>query len=107
MKALRKGTGKQFKVYAGTKIEAGDIVVAGDLVGVAPYAIPAGTTGVVDREGEFICEYDGAAAANQGAKAYWDASEKKVTATASTNKLLGYFAEAAAATDTSCRVIFA
>lgn len=107
MKAIRKGTGKQFKVFAENKIEAGDVVVVGELAGVAPYAISAGDTGVVDREGEFVLEYNAAAAANQGAKAYWDSSAKKVTATASSNKLLGYFAEAVTATDVVCRVIFA
>lgn len=104
MKAIRKGNGKQFKVVADSKIEAGDVVVKGSLVGVAAYPIPAGETGVVERDGEFECVYDGAAA-NQGAKAYWDATNKRVTATQSTNTAIGYFALAAVSGDTVCRVI--
>lgn len=107
MKAVRKGSGKQFTVVAVSAIAAGDIVIAGSLHGVAPYAIQAGQVGVIEREGLFEAEYDGAAAANQGAAAYWDASAKKVTATSTDNTAIGYFAEAAAASATVCKIILA
>ncbi|MBQ9501674.1 MAG: DUF2190 family protein [Lentisphaeria bacterium] len=107
MKAVRKGSGKQFTVVAVSAIAAGDIVIAGSLHGVAPYAIAAGATGVVEREGLFEAEYDGAAAANKGAAAYWDASAKKVTATSTDNTAIGYFAEAAVSSGTSCKIILA
>lgn len=107
MKAVRKSSGKQFKVVAGADIAAGDVVVAGGLHGVAPYAIPQGAAGVVDREGEFEVEFDGAAAVVQGASAYWNATSGKVTATATDNTLLGFFAEAAASGDAVCKVVLA
>lgn len=105
MKAIRKGSGRQFKVTAVSPIAAGDVVIAGALHGVAPYGIAQGMTGVVEREGEFEIEFDGAAAASQGAAAYWNATAKKVTGTSTDNTLIGYFSVAAAAGDATCRVI--
>lgn len=107
MKAIRKTSGKSFTVVAASNIAAGDIVIAGGLHGVAPYSIPQGNVGVVEREGEFEAEYDGAASANQGASAYWNASTGKVSASSSDTTLIGFFALAAAASDTVCRIILA
>lgn len=107
MKTIRKGSGKQFTVTAVTAIAAGDVVIAGSLHGVAPYAIPAGAVGVVEREGEFEAVYDGGANANQGAAAYWNATTGQVTTTSSDNTAIGYFAAAATTADTVCRVILA
>ena len=105
MKAIRKTSGKSFTVTAAANIAAGDIVIAGGLHGVAPYAIPQGATGVIEREGEFEAAYDGAADASQGASAYWNATTGKITASSSDTTLIGYFALAAASGDTLCRVI--
>ena len=107
MKAIRKGCGKQFNIVAGSDIAAGDVVVAGSLHGVAPYAIKQGETGVVEREGSFEVDFDGAANVNQGAQADWNATTKKVTTTSTDNTAIGYFAVAALSGDTRCRIILA
>jgi len=107
MKAIRKTSGKSFTVVAASNIAAGDIVIAGGLHGVAPYSIPQGSVGVVEREGEFEAAYDGAASANLGASAYWNASTGKVSASSSDTTLIGFFALAADAGDTVCRIILA
>jgi len=107
MKAIRKGCGKQFTVIAGSDIAAGDVVVAGGLHGVAPYAIKQGETGIVEREGSFEVDFDGAANVSQGAQAYWNATTNKVTTTSTDNTAIGYFAVAALSGDTRCRIILA
>ena len=107
MKATRKGFGKQFVVTAGSDIAAGDVVIAGNLHGVAPSDIQTGHVGIIEREGEYEIAYDGAANATQGAAAYWNATTGKVTTTSSNNTAIGYFALAAAAGDTVCRVVLA
>lgn len=105
MKAIRKTSGKSFTVVAASDIAAGDIVIANGLHGVAPYAIPQGAAGTIEREGEFEAEYDCAADAAQGASAYWNATSGKVSASSSSATLIGFFAAAAASGDTVCRVI--
>ena len=70
-------------------------------------AIKQGETGVVEREGSFEVDFDGAANVNQGAQAYWNATTKKVTTTSTDNTAIGYFAVAALSGDTRCRIILA
>lgn len=105
MNAIRKGSGKQITIVAGSSIAAGDVVVANGLIGVAPYSIAAGATGVVDLEGDFELDFDGASASEQGVAAYYNSTTKKVTATSTDNTAIGHFAVATASGATRCRVI--
>ena len=105
MKAIRKTSGKSFTIVAGSNIAAGDVVIVNGLHGVAPYAIPSGTVGTIEREGEFEIAYDGASDASQGASAYWNATSGAVSASSSSATLIGVFAASAASGDTVCRVI--
>ena len=88
-------------------VAAGDVVVQGDLVGVARSPITAGTLGSLAVEGIF----DFAKAAGTGSgiaagtKAYWDATAKVATATAQGNKYLGQTVTAAADADVTVRVM--
>ena len=99
------GTNRSFNYTPTADVAAGDIVIAGGLVGIAPFSIRAGETGVVDRFRAVEVPYDGAAAANLGATAYWNASGKKVTATASGNTEIGHFGAAVKSGAATCVVL--
>jgi predicted RecA/RadA family phage recombinase len=87
-------------------VAAGDIVVVGEIVGVAPRAIAASALGALDVEGEFdFPKSTGSASAlTLGAKVYWDASGAVVTTTASSHKVAGHVSKAAAAADSTVRI---
>lgn len=87
-------------------VAAGDIVVAGELVGVARDAIAANALGSLDVEGEFLFPKStgSASALTVGTKVYWDASGAVVTTTASSHKVAGHVSKAAAATDSTVRI---
>ena len=90
----------------GADVAAGDVVVQGDLVGVAPRPIPANTAGGLAVEGVF--DFPKATAGGSGITAgtvvYWDATNKVATATSTGNKQLGRTVLAAADADTTVRV---
>jgi len=87
-------------------VAAGDVVVQGELVGIAKTPIVANTPGALTVTGVFdLPKATGAGTAIPvGSEAYWDATNKVVTATAGTNKFLGKTVRAAADTDTTVRV---
>ena len=86
-------------------VAAGDVVVQGDLIGVAPRPIPANTLGSLAVEGGFdFPKATGAGSAiTAGTKVYWDATNKVATATASTNKIIGKTIKDAADGDATVR----
>ena len=98
-----KGTNRSFNYTATTDIAAGDIVVAGGLIGITPYSIKAGETGTVDRFREVEVPYDGAADATQGATAYW--KDKKATASATGAVEIGYFSTDVKSKDSACSIL--
>lgn len=87
-------------------VAAGDVVVQGDLVGVAKRAIAANALGSLSLTGVFdLPKAAGTSTAiTAGTTAYWDATNSQVTATSSGNKLLGKTIRAAADADTTVRV---
>ena len=87
-------------------VAAGDVVVQGDLAGVARTPIAANAPGSVAVWGVFdIAKASGAGAGiTVGTKVYWDATNKVATATAGTNKFLGKTTKAAADADATVRV---
>jgi predicted RecA/RadA family phage recombinase len=89
-----------------TAVAAGDVVVQGELIGVAKTPIPANTPGALAVEGLFdLPKATGAGTAiAAGAEVFWDATNKLVTATAGTNKFLGKTVRAAADGDATVRV---
>ncbi|OHB55441.1 MAG: hypothetical protein A2Y12_11790 [Planctomycetes bacterium GWF2_42_9] len=73
---------------ASTAVEAGDLVVIGDMVGIAKLAIPVGKLGALAVEGVF--EMPTGEALTQGAKVYLIAATGLITATATSNIPLGH-----------------
>jgi predicted RecA/RadA family phage recombinase len=90
----------------GADVAAGDVVVQGDLVGVAKLDIAANRLGSLAVEGIF--DFPKATAGGSGIAAgtvvYWDATNKQATATSTGNKQLGRVVLAAADADTTVRV---
>jgi predicted RecA/RadA family phage recombinase len=92
----------------GSAVSAGDVVVQGDLIGVAKVPIPAGHAGALAVEGvfDFDKEADGGVTFAVGSLAYWDAVNKFAVPDdgGGAFKLLGKVAKAAADGDVLVRV---
>lgn len=87
-----------------TAVAAGDVVVVGNLIGIARLDIPAGVLGALAVVGVYdVAKAAGAVAV--GTPLYWDAANKKATAVAAGNPYLGKATRAAGATDETVRVL--
>lgn len=75
--------GKVINYYNDTSnaIAYGDVIVLSQRIGVAASNIPAGSTGAVELEGVFEFTAETTAGFAVGQSLYWDAAEKKLTAT--------------------------
>jgi len=100
--------GKSIDYTPGSAVSAGDVVVQGDLIGIAKLDIAAGALGALAVDGVFdLPKASGASTAiTAGAKVYWDAgdSEAKEDSESGANKYLGKVVAAAADADTAVRV---
>ena len=100
--------GKAIDYTPGSTVSAGDVVVQGDLVGVAKLDIAADALGALAVAGvfDFPKAAGGGSAITAGAKVYWDVgdTEAKEDAEAGANKYLGKVVTAAADADTTVRV---
>src|SRR5262245_52245661 len=87
-------------------VAAGDVVVQGDLVGVAKQPIAANTLGALAVVGVFdFQKATGAGTAlTAGTTVYWNDTTNVATATAAGNKQLGKVVKAAADGDATVRV---
>jgi len=89
-------------------VAAGDVVVQGELVGVAPRPIVAGELGALAVEGVFAFPkaVTAGSAIAAGANTYWNSVVKQATtnAAAGANKLIGKTILAAVDADTTVRV---
>ena len=99
--------GKAIDYTPGADVSAGDVVVQGELVGIAKLDIASGVLGALAVTGVLDlpkASGDGGIAA--GAEVYWDEAEQvaKTDAEAGANKKLGKAVAAAADTDTTVRV---
>lgn len=90
----------------GSAVAVGEVVVQGELVGVAKQAIAAGVAGALAVVGVFDFVKASATVFTAGAKAYWDAANQlAVTTDASgANKLLGKAVAAAGSGLTAVRI---
>ena len=72
-------------------VASGDVVVQGDLVGVAKLDIKADKLGALAVSGVFDFPKDtgSSSAISAGAKVYWDAVNEVATTTEGSNKLIG------------------
>lgn len=87
-------------------VAAGDVVVQGDLIGVAKTPIAANTLGALAVTGvfDFLKNCGGGQAITVGAKCYWDATNQLATTTASGNTYIGKCIKAAADNDLTVRI---
>ena len=88
----------------GADIAAGDVVVQGDLVGVAKLEIKSGKPGSLAVDGVFDFAKNTGVAYTVGQLLYWDDTANVVTTTATGSKLIGKVVRAAASADATVRV---
>lgn len=79
-------------------VMSGDLVVVGAAFGISSYNVAEGAEGELAMGGVFTLP-KATGAVTQFAAAYWDATAKKVTATATSNLKIGVFAMAYASGD--------
>ena len=100
--------GKSIDYTPGADVSAGDVVVQGDLVGIAKLDIAANALGALAVTGVFDLPKAtvGGSAIAAGATVYWDEGDSvaKTDAEAGANKLLGKTIAAAGDDDTTVRV---
>jgi len=87
-------------------VSAGDVVVQGDLVGVAKKDIQANQLGALATEGVFEFPKDTSTAIGAGVDVYWDAAAAQATEdpAGGANKHIGKTVQSAAAADETVRV---
>lgn len=100
--------GKSIDYTPGSAVAAGDVVVQGELVGVAKMDIAAGQLGALAIEGVFDFPKPTGAGTDAavGTLMYWDVADGNAqeTADTGTNKLIGKLVKACTTTDTLCRI---
>jgi len=100
--------GKSIDYTPGSNVSAGDVIVQGELVGVAKLDIAAGQLGALAIEGifEFPKPTGAGTDAAVGTLMYWDVADGNAqeTSDTGTNKLIGKLVKACSTTDTTCRI---
>ena len=85
-------------------VAAGEVIVQGELVGVARTPIAANTLGSLAVEGVFDFPKESSLSIAVGANCYWNAAASQATTTATDNTLIGKCIKSASDTDTIVRV---
>jgi len=99
---VQKGNAIDYRPSAA--VAAGDVIVQGNLVGIARLDIPADTLGALAVVGVYeIAKASGAITV--GAVLYWNAANKNVTTTATNNTYIGKAVTAAASGDATVCVL--
>jgi predicted RecA/RadA family phage recombinase len=96
--------GRWIDYTPGADVAAGDVVVQGDLVGVAVRPLAANQLGALAVAGVFDFAKGAGVAYTVGQILYWDDTNNVVTTTATGNKQIGKVVRAAASADTLVRV---
>jgi predicted RecA/RadA family phage recombinase len=96
--------GRVITVAAPYAVTGGQGVLVGALFGVAAGDAANGQPVEIDREGVFDITAVTADTGAQGAKMYWDNTNRRLTTTATNNTLVGALTTAKAGTDTTARV---
>jgi len=106
MQATYVQEGEAVDYTPGADVAAGDVIVQGDLVGVAPRLIKANVQGALSVTGvyDFAKSTAGGSAIAAGVLVYWDDTANQATVTATGNKLIGKSIKAAADGDATVRV---
>lgn len=103
MEAIYVQAGDSIDYTPTTAVAAGQVVVQGDLIGVAKQPIAANTLGSLAVSGVFDFA-KGTSAISVGSLVYWDNTAKVATMVATGNKLLGKAVSSATALSTTVRV---
>jgi predicted RecA/RadA family phage recombinase len=100
--------GRYVDYTPGSAVTAGDVVVQGELIGIAKGDIAANKPGALSVEGvfDFPKATGGGSAIAAGVNVYWDVAEQvaKTDSEAGANKLLGKTTRAASDNDATVRV---
>lgn len=96
--------GNALDYLAGVDVVAGEVIVQGDLVGIATRDILAGRTGAITVEGVFDLVKQAGLAITAGQVVYWDTANRQTLVSAPGNILLGKAVRAAAPGDQAVRV---
>ncbi|MEM7015833.1 MAG: DUF2190 family protein [Pseudomonadota bacterium] len=101
---IQEGSRLEYNNATGSDIASGAVVLVGSLVGVAEDKIPDTEDGILMLRGVHKLDKTTSQSWSQGAKLYWDDTNKKFTTTASGNTLCGNVWKAAASADTTGEV---
>jgi predicted RecA/RadA family phage recombinase len=98
MQATFVHDGRSIDYTPGSAVAAGDVIVQGELVGIARTPIAANALGSLAVAGvfDFAKATGGGTAITAGANVYWDDTNNVATTTATGNKLIGKCVKAAA-----------
>jgi predicted RecA/RadA family phage recombinase len=96
--------GQAIDYTPGSAVAAGDVVVQGDLVGVAKVPIAANKLGALHVDGVFDFTKNTGVAFTVGQILYWDDTANQATTTSAGNKQIGKCARAAGTSDTTVRI---
>lgn len=88
--------GDSITVPAPADVKSGDLVVVGDLFGVAQFSAASGDPVEIATKGVFGLPKVSAQAWSVGAKVYYVAADKNVSTTATGNTFIGHATEVAA-----------
>lgn len=102
MKAKYVQRGDSFDYIPSADVKAGDVIVLGDLVGIAKLDIPAGKLGSLAVCGIFDFVKKASEAVTAGMKVYWDG---EVATATEGETVLGHTVAAAGANDETVRVL--
>lgn len=105
--AIIRGDGDFIDYTPTADVNAGDVIVQGDLVGIAAQAIKANALGALRVRGLVQLPKASGTAITAGTKLYWDATNQRVATTdgGGANKQIGKAAQAAASADTTVMVL--
>lgn len=98
-------TGDVLDLAAPYAVSSGDGALVGGVFGVAVGTLGNGETGAFRRVGVHKITALGTDVIAQGAKVYWDNTNKRITSTASGNTLVGAAVAAKANGETTCTVL--
>ena len=98
--------GRQIEFTPTVAVAAGQVVVNGDLVGIACGPIAANVAGtlIVDGVFDFPKQVGASTAVVLGTSLYWDVANQRATATATGNKLIGKCTRAATDAASAVRI---
>ena len=100
---IQKGAATLFTNSSGSDIVSGEVVVVGDMIGVAAGDIADGESGTLFIEEVFELAKEAPLVIAQGDTVYWDAANSNIDKT-DTNTLAGKAFAAAASADTTVLV---